>query len=84
MTPRSQPGRGSAFGMIVVDYRLREGRTGLQAIRDIHGVCGVGVPALVLTGDTAPARIAEVQRSGHRLLHKPVAPEALRDALTAA
>ncbi|MDQ2101893.1 hybrid sensor histidine kinase/response regulator [Azospirillum isscasi] len=75
---------GQRPDMIVADYRLREGRTGLQAIRDIYGVCGVRVPALVLTGDTDPARIAEVQQSGHRLLHKPVAPEALRDALTSA
>nr|WP_247897040.1 MHYT domain-containing protein [Azospirillum argentinense] len=75
---------GQRPDMIVADYRLREGRTGLQAIRDIYGVCGVRVPALVLTGDTDPARIAEVQQSGHRLLHKPVAPEVLRSALTSA
>ncbi|MBK3774567.1 PAS domain S-box protein [Azospirillum brasilense] len=75
---------GQRPDMIVADYRLREGRTGLQAIRDIYGVCGVRVPALVLTGDTDPARIAEVQQSGHRLLHKPVAPEVLRNALTSA
>ncbi len=75
---------GQRPDMIVADYRLREGRTGLQAIRDIYGVCGVRVPALVLTGDTDPARIAEVLQSGHRLLHKPVAPEDLRNALTSA
>ncbi|WP_448205544.1 hybrid sensor histidine kinase/response regulator [Azospirillum sp. sgz302134] len=70
--------------VIVADYRLREGRTGLQAIRDIYGVCGVRVPAVVLTGDTDPARIAEVQQSGHRLLHKPVSPALLRDVLSSA
>ncbi|SMH60001.1 hybrid sensor histidine kinase/response regulator [Azospirillum agricola] len=75
---------GQRPAMIVADYRLREGRTGVQAIRDIYGVCGVRVPAVVLTGDTDPARIAEVQRSGHRLLHKPVSPSILRDILASA
>ncbi|MBP2298377.1 hybrid sensor histidine kinase/response regulator [Azospirillum picis] len=75
---------GRQPAMIVADYRLREGRTGVEAIRDIYGVCGVRVPAVVLTGDTDPARIAEVQRSGHHLLHKPVSAPILRDILTAA
>jgi len=75
---------GQRPSMIVADYRLREGRTGLQAIRDIFGVCGVRVPAIVLTGDTDPARIAEVQQSGYHVLHKPVSPTLLRDVLTSA
>nr|WP_281418468.1 MHYT domain-containing protein [Azospirillum soli] len=75
---------GQRPDMILADYRLREGRTGLQAIRDIFGVCGVRVPAVVLTGDTDPARIAEVQQSGYRLLHKPVSPDLLRDVLSSA
>lgn len=66
---------------IVADYRLRSGRTGVEAIRDVFGVCGVRVPAVVLTGDTAPERIAEVERSGFELLHKPVAPDRLRRIL---
>ncbi|MCW2243678.1 hybrid sensor histidine kinase/response regulator [Azospirillum canadense] len=75
---------GQTPSMIVADYRLREGRTGLQAIRDIFGVCGIRVPAVVLTGDTDPARIAEVQQSGYRVLHKPVSAAVLRDALSSA
>ena len=70
--------------LILADYRLRDGRTGLQAIRDIFGLCGIRVPAVVLTGDTDPARIAEVQRSGYRLLHKPVSATVLRDTLASA
>jgi len=31
-----------------------------------------------ITGDTAPDRIQEAERSGHRILHKPVTPDALR------
>ncbi|OPH17470.1 hypothetical protein FE88_31820, partial [Azospirillum brasilense] len=61
--------------------RLREGRTGVEAIRDIHGVCGVRIPAVVLTGDTAPERITEIRGAGFRLVHKPITPHILRELL---
>ncbi|WP_029007436.1 hybrid sensor histidine kinase/response regulator [Azospirillum halopraeferens] len=77
-------GLGRAPRAILADYRLREGRTGVEAIRDVFGVCGVRVPAVVITGDTAPERIAEVERSGFRLLHKPVTPARLREVLASA
>ncbi|MGQ9367641.1 hybrid sensor histidine kinase/response regulator [Azospirillum sp. A39] len=77
-------GLGRQPRAILADYRLREGRTGVEAIRDVFGVCGVRVPAVVLTGDTAPERIAEVERSGFRLLHKPVTPARLREILAEA
>lgn len=32
------------------------------------------VPALLITGDTAPARLREARASGIPLMHKPVAP----------
>jgi two-component system, sensor histidine kinase len=40
--------------LIIADYRLREGRTGTQAIRAIRRHCGVRIPAIVVTGDAAP------------------------------
>ena len=69
---------------IVADYRLRDERTGVEAIRDVFGVCGVRVPAIVLTGDTSPERIREAQMSGYDLLHKPVSPNQLKDLLSKA
>lgn len=70
--------------MIVADYRLRDGKTGLEAIHLIQRHCGEQVSAMVLTGDTDPERIAEVQRSGYQLLHKPISPATLRRALVLA
>ncbi|KAA0679005.1 PAS domain S-box protein [Roseomonas genomospecies 6] len=74
-------GLGRLPDLIIADYRLREGRTGVEAIRDIHGVCGVRVPAVVLTGDTAPERITEIRGAGFRLVHKPITPHILRELL---
>ncbi len=77
-------GIGRMPNLIIADYRLREGRTGVEAIRDIHGVCGVRIPAVVLTGDTAPERLTEIRGAGFRLVHKPITTTLLREILKAA
>ncbi len=67
--------------VLVVDYRLRGGVTGAAAVRRLQAALGRPVPALLLTGDTEPRRLAEAQASGLGLLHKPVDPRALLKAL---
>jgi CheY-like chemotaxis protein/anti-sigma regulatory factor (Ser/Thr protein kinase) len=64
--------------LIVSDYRLREGRTGSQAINRVRCEFGESIPALIITGDTAPERLREAQTSGHALMSKPVPPARLR------
>lgn len=66
---------------IVADYRLGKGRTGIEALRAIHALCGSVIPSILLTGDTGPERLAEAERAGFALLHKPVAPPELRALL---
>ena len=63
--------------VVISDYRLSSRRTGAQAITEIRDLLGVQVPALIITGDTAPERLREALSSGVSLLHKPVAPEQL-------
>ena len=67
--------------IVVADYRLREARTGADAIRDVREEVNEEVPALIVTGDTSPARLKEASASGFRLLHKPVVPDELFDAI---
>ena len=64
--------------VIVADYRLRDGKTGAQAIERLRREFGGDIPALIITGDTDPARLREAQASGHALMHKPVQPGKLR------
>jgi two-component system, sensor histidine kinase len=68
---------------IIADYRLREERTGADAIRALHRRFALDVPALIVTGDTAPERIIKAKQSGFALLHKPVPPAKLRAFLRA-
>jgi CheY-like chemotaxis protein len=41
------------------------------------------VPALLVSGDTAPERLREAQSSGLPLLHKPVSADKLTEAILA-
>jgi CheY-like chemotaxis protein len=67
--------------IVICDYRLRDQRTGVEAIVQLRAMLGNGLPALLITGDTAPQRLREAQASGVPLLHKPVGPGQLYRAL---
>ncbi len=58
--------------LIIADYRLRDHMTGTQAIEDLCDAVEIQVPALIVTGDTSPARVSELTSSGFDVLHKPV------------
>lgn len=60
--------------LLICDYRLREHRSGLEAIAALRALLGNALPALLITGDTAPDRLREAQFSGIPVMHKPVAP----------
>ena len=69
-------------GLVISDYRLRELRTGAEAIAALRAEFGAALPALLITGDTAPQRLREARASGVPLLHKPVLPSELYRAMT--
>jgi signal transduction histidine kinase/CheY-like chemotaxis protein len=64
--------------VVIADFRLRDGRTGAQAIQRLERELGVTMPALIVTGDTAAERLREARTSGYQLVHKPVQPAMLR------
>jgi two-component system, sensor histidine kinase len=64
--------------LVIADFRLADGKTGIDVIRAVRGQCGDDVPAVVLTGDTDPATIRRIVGEGLHLLHKPIQLEALR------
>ncbi len=77
--------RGEApVDLIICDYRLAHGATGLEAIRTLCAYLGHTVPSIIITGDTSPSRLKEVSASGSRILHKPISEVELRQAIQAA
>jgi len=72
---------GGKPDLIISDYRLAEGKTGIQAVELLREAVAAPVPAFIITGDTAPERLREASAAGFHLLHKPVSPMALRAML---
>lgn len=67
--------------VILSDYRLRDDLNGVDAIAAIRESVERKIPAVIVTGDTSPARLKEVKGSGFELLHKPVSPDELHQML---
>lgn len=68
--------------VIIADYRLRAEKTGDMAIEQVREEVNLDIPAMIITGDTSPARLREATASGFPLLHKPVIADELLDAIT--
>lgn len=66
---------------ILTDYRLRDDKTGLDAIRAITKVIGREIPAVLITGDVAIKKLHEEGADAYHLMHKPVQPARLRALL---
>jgi CheY-like chemotaxis protein/anti-sigma regulatory factor (Ser/Thr protein kinase) len=64
--------------LIVSDYRLRGEENGIQVVEMLRGEFNTDIPALLVTGDTAPDRLRDAEASGLPILHKPVNPARLR------
>lgn len=64
------------WDLVVSDHRLGDG-TGREAIAHLRQR-QPALPALILTGDTAPEQLADLARSGLPVLHKPFRSEKLR------
>ena len=75
--------------LVISDYRLEHGETGLGAIQTVienqRALFGdeFEISAMVISGDTAPQELRAVQAAGRVMLHKPVRPAALYEAVNA-
>lgn len=63
--------------VVLSDYRLKDGKTGIEAIAVLRRAFGP-MPAALLTGDTAPETIQAIRSSALPVLHKPLKPAKLR------
>jgi two-component system, sensor histidine kinase len=67
--------------LVICDYRLRGEESGVDVIDTLRAHYGRELPALLVTGDTAPDRLIDARRAGFVLLHKPVPAGKLRAAI---
>jgi signal transduction histidine kinase len=66
---------------ILADYRLAGGSTGLEAIDRLRAHLAAPIPAVVITGETAPEVLEAIRAAGFQRLSKPVSPARLRALL---
>ncbi len=64
--------------LIISDFHLSDGRTGLEAIAQVRSALSAEIPAFLISGDTTPKVLGDAKARGLYLLHKPVDPMALR------
>ena len=64
--------------LIMVDYRLPEQLTGIDAIKKLRGRFGQDLPAILVTGSTMTQHEEEARQHNFHVLLKPVVPTKLR------
>lgn len=67
--------------LIISDYRLRNSEDGIAAIERLRSEFNSDIPAILITGDTAPDRIRDAVISDCLLMHKPVSDNRLRASI---
>jgi CheY-like chemotaxis protein len=64
--------------LLIVDYRLPEQQTGVDAIKALRTRFGPDLPAIMVTGSTMSGHEADAAQYDLHLLVKPVVPTKLR------
>jgi signal transduction histidine kinase/CheY-like chemotaxis protein len=67
--------------LIIADFHLSGGMTGIETIEHVRAAFGAKIPAFLISGDTSPERLQKARAQGYTLLHKPVSPMAMRSLL---
>ncbi len=66
--------------LALVDFRLRGQEDGVHVVQQLR-TQWPDLPALLISGDTAPERLREASAAGLSLLHKPVLPQVMVQAM---
>jgi len=68
--------------IIISDYRLARGQTGIEAIAALRAEFGADIPAILVTGETDATTIQAIEGTGIPVLYKPLKPAKLRALLS--
>ncbi|MBW8370927.1 MAG: response regulator [Thiobacillus sp.] len=72
----------TAPDVVLADYQLLNGETGLMVACEVHKRWGAHIPIVLITGDTRTETIQTLRQSGFPILHKPVSANQLRALLS--
>jgi DNA-binding response OmpR family regulator len=72
---------GRVPDFIIADLRLRGDLNGIDVIRELRAKLGDGIPAVLISGDTATEQLRKVSAAGLTMMHKPLKAVRLRALL---
>ncbi len=75
-----QHDQGNWADIALAELRLRNGETGINVIKILRHD-NANLPAIHISGDTAPERLLQANEAGITMLHKPVNSESLQKAM---
>ena len=64
--------------LIISDYRLRDKKSGIDAVRAASDYFKVDIPVLIVTGDSSEEIVSEITASHYTLVLKPISSQMLR------
>ncbi|MGF2736253.1 hybrid sensor histidine kinase/response regulator [Marinobacter sp. DUT-1] len=67
--------------LVLSDFSLEGSKNGVEVIRSLRRRYGAELPGIIITGTTSSRQLREVERSGLRMIHKPVSPARLRSLI---
>lgn len=73
---------GEPPDIIIADYHLDDGQTGVEAIGAVRAAAGTSIPAIVITADRTPELREMLAGAGFHVLQKPIKPAQLRALIT--
>jgi two-component system, sensor histidine kinase len=69
--------RGRRPDIVIADYRLADGQTGIKAIHAVRALFDQPIPSVILTGETDLAFLPMAAGHNVGIAHKPVTPSQL-------
>ncbi len=75
------PGLPSPPDIVIADYHLDDGASGVTELQRISRACGRVLPGIIITANRTEEAQEIARRHGYRLLNKPVKPAQLRSLM---
>lgn len=71
----------AAPDIVLADYQLLNGETGLSVAEHIHKRWGANIPVVLITGDTRSDTVQNLDTLGYQVMYKPIQPAQLLSLL---
>lgn len=67
--------------LLISDYRLRDNKSGLDAVAAVYDYFKAEIPVIIITGDSSEKIASEVTAENHMLVLKPINSQTLREKI---